>query len=99
MNVPLIRFFPDERDIHQGAPGNAKAAKQVIRCQGGQVAAPARCEPSADRRRLSSAGQVAGRSAVPWRLVGPGWTLAVVDTAPANVLEHAQVVLDLLLES
>ncbi len=50
---------------------------------------------AADASALSmlSSGQVAGRSAVPWRLVGPGWTLAVADTAPLNVAQHAHVLL------
>jgi hypothetical protein len=42
---------------------------------------------------MLQAGQVAGRSAVPWRLVGPGWTLAVAQTAPANVAQHVRVLL------
>jgi hypothetical protein len=38
---------------------------------------PAMAAPAAPAARVLSGGQVASRSAVPWRKVGPGWALAM----------------------
>ncbi len=40
------------------------------------LAVPAMAASVAPSSRVLSAGQVAARSAVPWRKVGPGWALA-----------------------
>jgi TolB protein len=40
------------------------------------LAVPAMAAPAAPAARVLSGGQVASRSAVPWRKVGPGWALA-----------------------
>jgi hypothetical protein len=40
------------------------------------LAVPAMAAPAAPAARVLSGGQVAGRAAVPWSKVGPGWALA-----------------------
>jgi hypothetical protein len=46
-----------------------------------------------DALAMLPAGRVAGRSAVPWRLVGPGWTLAVVGTSAPDGEGHPKLLL------
>jgi len=41
------------------------------------LAVPAMAAPAVPAARVLSGGQVASRSAVPWRKVGPGWALAM----------------------